>query len=112
MKKMNKIHDLYSYNVSFSLSDDCYISKCLELNGIIAHGDTHEDAIVQAKIAASNAIEWMNENGEKPPEPIIKRRYSGKLSLRIGESLHRDVTEKAMQEGISLNQYIMRKIAI
>lgn len=109
---MKKIYDLYNYSVSFSLNDDCFIAKCLELNGIIAHGNTHEEAITQAKLAASNTIDWMEESGETPPEPTSKRRYSGKLSLRIGETLHRDVTTKAMQEGISLNQYIMRKIAV
>jgi antitoxin HicB len=31
-------------------------------------------------------------------------KYSGKLSLRMSRSLHRDLSEMAKREGVSLNQ--------
>ena len=39
------------------------------------------------------------------------RGYSGKISLRIPKSLHRDLTEGAQKEGISLNQFILYRLA-
>lgn len=36
---------------------------------------------------------------------------NGKLSLRIPKSLHRELVEDAAQEGVSLNQYVMYRIA-
>jgi len=37
--------------------------------------------------------------------------YSGKISLRVPKSLHRDLAESAKIEGISLNQFILYKLA-
>ncbi len=37
--------------------------------------------------------------------------YSGKISLRIPRSLHMKLAEEAKQEGISLNQYALYKLA-
>ena len=49
---------------------------------------------------------------DSPAGRIIRRRiaereaakYSGKLSLRMSRSLHRDLSEMAKREGVSLNQ--------
>lgn len=37
--------------------------------------------------------------------------YSGKISLRVPKSLHKELIEKAKQEGVSLNQYALYKLA-
>jgi len=40
-----------------------------------------------------------------------KQEYSGKISLRLPQTLHRELTKEAKQEGISLNQFILYKLA-
>lgn len=37
--------------------------------------------------------------------------YSGKLVLRIPRSLHKQLKEAAQMEGVSLNQYMLYKLA-
>ncbi len=37
--------------------------------------------------------------------------YSGKLVLRIPRSLHKELKEEAKAEGVSLNQYMLYKLA-
>lgn len=37
--------------------------------------------------------------------------YSGKLVLRLPRSLHKQLTEAAKIEGVSLNQYMLYKLA-
>jgi hypothetical protein len=37
--------------------------------------------------------------------------YSGKISLRVPRTLHRDLVRDAKEEGISLNQFINFKLA-
>lgn len=37
--------------------------------------------------------------------------YSGKLVIRIPRSLHKDLKDKAAIEGVSLNQYLLYKLA-
>jgi len=39
------------------------------------------------------------------------RTYSGKISLRLPRTLHRDLSTEAKQEGISLNQFILYKLS-
>ncbi|WP_368744729.1 type II toxin-antitoxin system HicB family antitoxin [Desertibaculum subflavum] len=45
------------------------------------------------------------ERGEAPDRP-----YSGKIPLRIDPELHRRAATRAEAEGLSLNQWIARKI--
>ena len=40
-----------------------------------------------------------------------EREYSGKISLRLPKSLHRDLIQAAKREGISLNQFLLYKLA-
>ncbi|ADY56694.1 hypothetical protein Sgly_2407 [Syntrophobotulus glycolicus DSM 8271] len=37
--------------------------------------------------------------------------YNGKISLRVPKSLHKELVEDAKKEGISLNQFILYKLA-
>jgi len=37
--------------------------------------------------------------------------YSGKISLRLPRTLHKELSEGAKREGVSLNQYAVYKLA-
>ena len=52
----------------------------------------------------------MQEQGERVPLPFAERSYSGKFNLRVGESLHRELAIQAAEDGLSLNQYVLRKL--
>ena len=39
------------------------------------------------------------------------QEFSGKISLRVPKSLHKDLVQRAKNEGISLNQFILYKLA-
>ena len=53
----------------------------------------------------------MEANGEKIPEPIAEKIYSGKLPVRIPPSLHRKLALEAAEENVSLNRYMSQKLA-
>ncbi len=57
-----------------------------------------------------DVIEDMQEQGERVPLPFAERSYSGKFNLRVGESLHRELAIQAAEDGLSLNQYVLRKL--
>jgi predicted HicB family RNase H-like nuclease len=38
-------------------------------------------------------------------------RYSGKFALRLPKSLHRQLAEGAVRDGVSLNQYLVTLLA-
>jgi predicted HicB family RNase H-like nuclease len=41
---------------------------------------------------------------------VADRPYSGKFNLRAGESVHRELAIQAAEDGMSLNQYVLRKL--
>lgn len=104
------IQDYYSYRIFWSDEDNCYIGICLEFPSLSACEDTQEDALREIKSVVNFCVESLKEENKPIPEPIVKKKYSGKLSLRIPEEIHRKITLRATEEGVSLNQYILSKI--
>ncbi|MFD2670789.1 toxin-antitoxin system HicB family antitoxin [Marinicrinis sediminis] len=41
---------------------------------------------------------------------MADEEYSGKFVLRLPKTLHRQLSEKAKHEGVSLNQYTLYKL--
>jgi len=64
----------------------------------------------EAKLAAIPEVEPDSADMELL-ELAGRTEYSGKISLRVPRSLHRDLVENAKNEGISLNQFILYKLA-
>jgi predicted HicB family RNase H-like nuclease len=59
----------------------------------------------------SDVLADMTDQGEKVPVPFSERSYSGTFNVRIGEGLHRDLVLHAAEDGLSLNQYVVKKLA-
>jgi antitoxin HicB len=49
--------------------DECYVAQVLEMPGIMAHGETREEAAREIQAALHAALEIYREDGEKPPAP-------------------------------------------
>jgi predicted RNase H-like HicB family nuclease len=81
--------------------------------GTSAHGDgaTPTEAIHCAGEGLKAVLEVMLEHGDRIPEPLAEREYSGKFNVRVPKSLHRDLTQEAESEGISLNMLIVNRLS-
>ena len=77
-----------------------------ELRGCMTEADSYEDAVRQIRDAMRAWIEDALESGDSIPVPSDEQEFSGKFSLRLPKSLHRDLVLQAKREGVSLNQYI------
>ena len=64
------------------------------------------DEIDKAMLAEAATV---NDGTTIPLEDL--EEYSGKLVLRIPRSLHKSLKEAAAAEGVSLNQYMLYKLA-
>lgn len=76
MKVVNNVTEYlkyYSYSVSYSLEDEAYIAECLEL-GIMAHGDTPEEAIVEIIAATKVHLMLLEEDREEIPQPFTLKK--------------------------------------
>jgi len=51
--------------------DECFIAQVVEWPGIMAHGDTREEAARQIQRALEGALEAAAEKGIKPPAPAL-----------------------------------------
>jgi len=77
-----------------------------ELPGCMSEGDTPEEAMEMIRDAMRGWIEVSLEEGDPIPEPRELDDYSGKFVVRVPRSLHRELVERAEDEGVSLNQYV------
>lgn len=67
------------------------------------------DAMDRAMIAQAQAV---NDDSAIPLEEVKNALdFSGKLNIRIPKTLHCQLSREAKLDGVSLNQYIIYKLA-
>ena len=79
-----------------------------ELAGCEARGATPTDAAARIPSAIADWVASAHAAGREVPEPrsARSRAHSGRLLLRMPQSLHSDLAEAAEREQVSLNAYI------
>ncbi|NLT48118.1 MAG: type II toxin-antitoxin system HicB family antitoxin [Clostridiales bacterium] len=91
-----------------------YIAHIPELD-CIGDGETMEKAIADVYAVAEDLIEIAREDGKEIPMPQYYKDiddFSGKLSIRLPKTLHKQVSERAKAEECSINQLIGTYIAM
>ena len=83
-----------------------YVAELEDLPGCITQGETLEEIEERIEEARRIWIQAAYEDGVEVPIPRIDEEYSGRFVVRIPKYLHRHLAEKAIREGISLNQYV------
>lgn len=106
-----KITEKYSLNIFWSEEDLSYICSSTLFPGLMAFGNTKEEALVEGEIALEGMLQSLKEEGSEIPQPDILEVYSGQFTLRLPRSFHRRLTEEAHKEGVSLNQLIMFRLS-
>jgi predicted HicB family RNase H-like nuclease len=101
----------YHYSVIWSEEDEAFIGRALEWPFLAAHGDTQETALREIRDAVQSAMDDCLDEGDPIPEPLTMRTYSGTLNVRMPKQLHRQLAIEAAQEGVSLNQLILSRLA-
>ncbi len=65
--------DRYEIIIFWSAEDDAFVAEVPELPGCMAHGDSQEQALANAKEAARLWIDTAREFGDAVPEPKGRR---------------------------------------
>jgi len=97
----------YPIKVFYSEKDKGFIAIVPDLPGCSAFGETEEEAIKQVKIAEELWLKTAKKERRKIPRPSSEDVYSGKILARTPKSLHKELMEKAKEEGVSLNQFVV-----
>jgi antitoxin HicB len=82
-----------------------------DLPGLEVRGGTPPDAVARVPAAMAEWIANAQAEGREVPEPRDVRAYSGKLLLRMPQSLHAEVALAAERDQVSLNAYINALVA-
>lgn len=90
--------------------DGSFFAEIEELPGCMSEGDTKEEAFKMIEDAKKAWIEVALKRKINVPEPE-KDEFSGKLNVRMPKFLHRKLSYKAREEGISLNTLISTTLA-
>ncbi|MBU2622595.1 MAG: type II toxin-antitoxin system HicB family antitoxin [Proteobacteria bacterium] len=101
----------YTYRIEWSEDDHCHVARCLEFPSLAAHGDTIEEALREIESVVTESVKWMQEEGEAAPTPLGLKKFKGHLTLRIPPEKHRDLAIRCAEEGVSLNSFILSRLA-
>ena len=82
-----------------------------ELPGCEAHGPTPQEAAAGVEAAIRDWIAEAQAQGREVPKPRSPASYSGRLLVRMPQSLHAELARAAEREEISLNQFITGSLA-
>ena len=104
-------NDRYTYRVTWSEDDNEYVGLCAEFSSLSWLARTPEAALKGIRKVVEGVVKDMQDNGETVPEPIACRRYSGKFMVRVPPEVHRKLSIKAAESGVSLNRLASSKLS-
>ena len=103
--------DRYTYRVTWSESDGEHVGLCAEFPSLSWLASTPEAALKGIRKVVADVCRDMQENNEPVPTPFASRRYSGKFMVRVPPDVHRNLTIRAAEDGVSLNRLVSSKLS-
>ena len=100
----------YDYRVVWSSVDGAFVATCAEFPSLSWPADSQTAALTGIATLVDDVLTDMRASGEEPP-PLSRRTYSGKFNVRLPQELHRRLARESAQQNVSLNQYVVSKLA-
>ena len=100
----------YALIVEWSDEDNAWIGRCPELFLGGVHGPDRRKVYAELCDVVDEHIAISREDGTPLPEPVLSKKFSGKLVVRMDPELHRDLAIEALKESKSLNNLIVEKL--
>lgn len=102
--------DYYTYRITWSDEDGEYVALSAEFPSLSWLAGTPEDALAGMRALVSDVVQEMESVGEAVPEPLSRKRYSGKFQVRVTPECHRTLAIEAAEARVSLNRYVSDKL--
>jgi predicted HicB family RNase H-like nuclease len=98
----------YTGSIEYSAEDNLLFGKILGLNGLISYeGETGQSLEKDFRIAINSYLEDCSNEQKVPEKP-----FKGSFNVRIPFTLHKKVALMAMEEKVSLNNYVTEAIRL
>ncbi len=104
-------NDRYTYRITWSEDDNEYVGLCAEFPSLSWLADTQETALKGICDLVADVVEDMKATGEKVPEALSCKSYSGKFMVRLPPDVHRKLALQAAESGVSLNRIASAKLS-
>ncbi|MDQ6958447.1 MAG: type II toxin-antitoxin system HicB family antitoxin [Mariprofundaceae bacterium] len=88
-----------------------HIGTCVEFPSLSWLADTPDAVLAGIRKVVADVLIDMRKSGEKTPEPLIEKNYSGRFIVRVPPEVHRELALHAAEQGVSLNRLISSKLA-
>jgi antitoxin HicB len=99
------------YPVTLVHEEGEWLATIDALPGCTARGATPDEAIERASEAMTAWLVSAKREGKDVPEPKTTQSHSGRLLLRMPQTLHAELARTAEREKVSLNQFITDALA-
>lgn len=97
----------YQVNIAFDARDKIYVARVPELENCHSHGITPEEALSHVQEAIELWMETARAEKIPIPEPISRKKFSGKFVLRTSAELHAQLVQAALVHGKSMNDLVV-----
>ena len=108
---MTKDLDRYTYRLTWSAEDGEHVGLCAEFPSLSWLDTSPEKALRGIRKLVKETLVNMAKSGERPPEPLALKHYSGKFMVRVPPDIHRMLALQAAESGVSLNRLISSKLS-
>lgn len=96
----------YTAKLSFSEEENQFYGDVLDVNDVIVfYGTTVDELRSNFHSVVDAYLDACAEDGVEPDRP-----YSGKIQLRMGPDLHRQLARDAAVHNVSLNEWIISSL--
>jgi predicted HicB family RNase H-like nuclease len=104
-------NDRYTYRVTWSENDKEYVGLCTEFPSLSWLAKRPETALKGIRDLVADVVKDMQKTGEKTPQPLSEKNYSGKFMVRVPPEIHRELAIQAAESGVSLNRLASAKLS-
>ncbi|WEV66080.1 MULTISPECIES: type II toxin-antitoxin system HicB family antitoxin [unclassified Bifidobacterium] len=108
---MSDIHH-YTYRVSWSPEDGEFVGTVAEFPSLSWLSSSQIEAFQGILDMTAETVADMQANGEKVPDPIADRHYSGRFVVRVTPEQHRELVLEAAEEKVSLNRLVSGRVLV
>ena len=103
--------DKYTYRVTWSEEDAEHVGLCSEFPSLSWLAASPEAALKGIRKLVAEVVADMVSTGEKIPEPLSTKHFSGKFMVRVPPEVHRQLAMEAAEAHVSLNRLASAKLS-
>ena len=105
---MSKMMEYQGYHaqIEYDAEDGIFVGKVFGLaDSLNFHGTSVSELEEMFHQSVDNYLQMCAETGKTP-----EKEFKGSFNIRISPELHKEISLQAAQEGITLNQYVLRAL--